>query len=104
MQQRVYISKVAELVGRSQFAVRDAEASGRIPVARRNYRDWRYWLPEDLPRIYKAFDVEPPSSTLDGLIAALENIAPDIQREVEKALAGRDPEQVMRQALTVLEK
>jgi len=64
----------------------------------------RVWTQGEAEQIRALFGmkVRLQSSGLDALVAALEEIAPEIEAEVERVLAGREPQDVVREALAAL--
>ena len=47
------VSEVARLLGRSERWVRESEAKGKIPKARRDFNNWRVYTSEDIEVIEK---------------------------------------------------
>jgi DNA-binding transcriptional MerR regulator len=45
------VSEAARELGRSERWLRQAEAKGRIPKARRDLNGWRFYTQEDIERI-----------------------------------------------------
>ena len=51
MEKVLRVSEAARLLGRSEKWLRDAEAKGKIPKARRDLNSWRVYTEEDIQRI-----------------------------------------------------
>jgi len=101
----VTIGQLAHEVRRSVSTLRRLERQGRIPRAHRMpLTGERVWTQGEAEQIRALFGmkVRLQSSGLDALVAALEEIAPEIEAEVERVLAGREPQDVVREALAAL--
>lgn len=47
----ITVSKAARRLGRSERWLREAEAKGKIPKARRDLNNWRIYTEEDIERL-----------------------------------------------------
>lgn len=51
MDRLIRVSEAARLLGRSERWLREAEAKGKIPKARRDLNNWRVYTDEDIERL-----------------------------------------------------
>ena len=51
MEKTLRVSEVARALGRSERWLREAEAKGKIPRARRDLNRWRVYTEDDLERL-----------------------------------------------------
>jgi len=51
MEKYLKVSEVARQIGRSERWLRESEAKGKIPKARRDLNNWRIYTEEDIQRI-----------------------------------------------------